>query len=83
MSRSYSDLRMLGRSASRGWAWDISAAAATAVTMTTSSLATIDQPAVDELEVSMSGKTKVSIESLPVEVLGKPRILRQTTTSEC
>lgn len=61
MSRSYSDLRMLGRSASRGWAWDTTT--------------TPGNPTTEEAEKSASVKAKSPFEALPVEVLGKRNII--------
>jgi hypothetical protein len=57
LSKSYSDLRLLGRSASRGWAWDGSP----------------DRPILQEVdeEKTQPKQPRASIETLPVEVLSK------------
>lgn len=54
MSRSYSDLRFLGRSSSRGWAWDDDED---------------ERPVEKKKKPKEPEKQRVTIESLPVEVL--------------
>jgi hypothetical protein len=56
LSRSYGDLRLLGRSPTRGWAWNTNSG----------------RPILEEShqEPKEPAKPRVSLEDLPVEVLG-------------